>query len=53
MHAVYALRVKSLDLPKEFDGPALLAAMKGKVLAKAETLGLYTQNPAKGVKVSK
>lgn len=50
---VYALRVKSLDLPKDFDGPALLAAMKGKILAKGETLGLYTQNPAKGAKVSK
>jgi len=50
---VYALRVKSLDLPKDFDGPALLAAIKGKVLAKGETLGLYTQNPAKGATVSK
>lgn len=50
---VYALSVKSLDLPKDFDGPALLAAMKGKILAKGETLGLYTQNPAKGAKVSK
>jgi Raf kinase inhibitor-like YbhB/YbcL family protein len=50
---VYALSAKPLDLPKDFDGPALLAAMKGKVLAQGETLGLYTQNPAKGAKVSK
>jgi len=50
---VYALSVKSLDLPKDFDGPAALAAMKGKILAQGEELGLYTQNPAKGAKVSK
>jgi hypothetical protein len=50
---MYALRVKSLDLPKDFDGPAALAAIKGKILAQGETLGLYTQNPAKGAKVSK
>ncbi len=50
---VYALSVKSLDLPKDFDGPAALAAMKGRILAQGEELGLYTQNPAKGAKVSK
>jgi Raf kinase inhibitor-like YbhB/YbcL family protein len=32
---VYALRVKSLHLPKEFDGPAVLAAMKGEIMAQA------------------
>lgn len=49
---VYALSVKSLDLPKDFDGPAAQDAMKGKILARGEELGLYTQNPAKGAKVS-
>ncbi|HEX4041831.1 MAG TPA: YbhB/YbcL family Raf kinase inhibitor-like protein [Xanthobacteraceae bacterium] len=48
--AVYALSVKSLDLPKDFDGPAAQDAMKGKILAQGEELGLYTQNPAKGAK---
>ena len=47
---VYALSVKSLDLPKDFDGPAAQDAMKGKILAQGEELGLYTQNPAKGAK---
>jgi Raf kinase inhibitor-like YbhB/YbcL family protein len=50
---VYALSVKSLGLPPDFDGPAALEAMKGKILAKGEELGLYTQNLAKGAKVSK
>ncbi len=50
---VYALSVKTLDLPKDFDGPAALAAMKGKILAQGRELGLYTQNPAKGAKVPK
>lgn len=50
---VYALSVKSLGLPKDFDAEAALAAMKGKILAQGEELGLYTQNPAKGAKVSK
>lgn len=47
---VYALSVKSLDLPKDFDGPAAQDAMKGKILAQGEELGLYTQNTAKGAK---
>lgn len=47
---VYALSVKSLDLPKDFDGPAAQDAMKGKILAQGEELGLYTQNPGKGAK---
>lgn len=51
--AVYALSAGSLNLPKDFDGPAAQDAMKGKILAQGETVGLYTQNPAKGAKVSK
>jgi Raf kinase inhibitor-like YbhB/YbcL family protein len=47
---VYALSVSSLDLPKDFDADAAQAAMKGKVLAQGEAIGLYTQNPAKGAK---
>jgi hypothetical protein len=47
---VYALSVPSLGLPKDFDGPAAQDAMKGKILAQGEELGLYTQNPAKGAK---
>ncbi len=50
---VYALSVKSLGLPTDFDGPAALSAMKGKILAQGHELGLYTQNPAKGAKISK
>lgn len=46
---VYALSVKSLGL-KDFDGPAAQVAMKDKILAQGELLGLYTQNPAKGAK---
>jgi len=49
---VYALSVKSLGLPANFDAAAALDAMKGKILAQGEELGLYTQNPAKGAKVS-
>jgi phosphatidylethanolamine-binding protein (PEBP) family uncharacterized protein len=49
---VYALSVPSLGLPKDFDGPAAMDAMKGKILAQGEELGLFTQNPAKGAKVS-
>ncbi len=51
--AVYALSAGSLDLPKDFDGPAAEEAMKDKILAQGETVGLYTQNPAKGAKASK
>jgi phosphatidylethanolamine-binding protein (PEBP) family uncharacterized protein len=50
---VYALSVKSLDLPKDFDGAAALAAMKGKILAQGVVIGNYSQNPAKGAKVDK
>jgi Raf kinase inhibitor-like YbhB/YbcL family protein len=50
---VYALSVASLNLPKDFDGPAAIEAIKGKVLAQGEVLGLYTQNPDKGAKMPK
>jgi Raf kinase inhibitor-like YbhB/YbcL family protein len=50
---VYALGVKSLGLPTDFDGAAALYAMKNKILAQGEELGLYTQNPAKGATISK
>ncbi len=49
---VYALSVPSLGLPKDFDGAAAQEAMKGKILAQGEELGLFTQNPAKGAKPS-
>jgi Raf kinase inhibitor-like YbhB/YbcL family protein len=50
---VYALGVKKLELPADFDAEAALAAMKGKVLAEGQELGIYTQNPAKGAKLAK
>ena len=49
---VYALSAPSLDLPKDFDAAAATDAMKGKILAQGEELGLFTQNPAKGAKVT-
>jgi len=51
--SVYALSVKSLGLPKDFDAAAAKEAMKGKILAEGELLAVYTQNPAKGAKVGK
>lgn len=50
---VYALSVKSLNMPKEFDGPAAMEAMKGKILAEGKFESVYTQDPAKGAVVSK
>lgn len=50
---VYALNVKSLDLPADFDGPAVLAAMKGKILAEGKFDADYTTNPTTGAKVPK
>jgi Raf kinase inhibitor-like YbhB/YbcL family protein len=50
--AVFALSVKKLELPHDFDGAAALAVMKDKILAQGEVVGLYTQNPAEGAKVS-
>jgi Raf kinase inhibitor-like YbhB/YbcL family protein len=43
---VYALSVGDLDLPEGFDGPALLAAIEGHVLASAAYVGTYTLNAA-------
>jgi len=48
---VYALSVKTLGLSGAFDAEAALAAMKGKVLAKGTSTGIFTQNPKKGAKV--
>lgn len=39
---VYALSVKSLGLPADFDGPAALDAMKDKVLAQGKLEALYS-----------
>jgi Raf kinase inhibitor-like YbhB/YbcL family protein len=50
---VYALSVRKLALGRDFDGPAVMEAIKGKVLAQGEELGLYTQNPEKGAKPAK
>jgi len=50
---VYALSVKSLDLPVDFDAPAVVEAMKGKVLAEGEFNANFVTNPAKGAKVPK
>lgn len=50
---VYALSVKSLDLPADFDGPAAMAAMKGKILAEGKLDAIYVTNPAKGAVVPK
>jgi Raf kinase inhibitor-like YbhB/YbcL family protein len=50
--AVFALSAKKLDLPQDFDGAAVLDVIKDKVLAQGEVVGVYTQNPAKGAKIS-
>jgi hypothetical protein len=50
--AVFALSAKKLDLPQDFDGAAVLDVIKDKVLAQGEAVGLYTQNPAEGAKIS-
>ncbi len=50
---VYALSTDKLDLGADFDGPAALAAMQGKILAQGQVTGIYTTNPAKGAKVPK
>jgi Raf kinase inhibitor-like YbhB/YbcL family protein len=51
--AVYALSVKTLGLANEFDAPAVIAAMRGKVLADGRFDATYTTNKAKGAKVPK
>ncbi len=48
---VYALNVPSLKLGARFDGAAAMDAMRSKILAQGELLGVYTQNPAKGAKL--
>lgn len=50
---VYALSVKSLGLPADFDGPAALDAMKDKTLAQGKLDATYTTNPATGAKMPK
>ena len=47
------LSVPTLNLGKDFDGAAAMAAIKDKVVAQGEVLGLYTQNPAKGAVIPK
>ncbi|MGB6938648.1 MAG: YbhB/YbcL family Raf kinase inhibitor-like protein [Xanthobacteraceae bacterium] len=47
---IYALSVKSLGLPKDFDAAAAQDAMKDKILAQGEQVVPYTQSPAKGAK---
>lgn len=42
---IYALDVSSLELPKGYRGPDLLAAMEGHVLDQASITGTYTLNP--------
>lgn len=42
---VYALDVEKLDVPDEFDGPAVLEAMQGHILDRATITGTYTLNP--------
>lgn len=50
---VYALSVKSLNMPQDFDGPAAMEAMKGKILAEGKLDTIYTTNPATGAIVPK
>ena len=51
--SVYALSAKTLGLAKDFDGPAAMEAMKGKILAEGKFDAIYTTNPAKGAVVPK
>ncbi|MDE1903486.1 MAG: YbhB/YbcL family Raf kinase inhibitor-like protein [Alphaproteobacteria bacterium] len=50
---VYALSVPSLGLSGEFSAEAAVAAMKGKVLAQGQFLGVYSTNPAVMAKLKK
>jgi Raf kinase inhibitor-like YbhB/YbcL family protein len=50
---VYALSVKSLNLGAEFDGPAAMDAMKGKILAEGKLDTVYSTNPATGAVIPK
>lgn len=51
--AVYAIDVASLNLTGNFDGPEVEKAMKGHVLAKGETVGVYSLNPPVAAKLPK
>ena len=42
---LYALKVKSLNLPKNFTGADVVAALPGKVLAQTKVEGRYSLNP--------
>lgn len=50
---VYALSVPSLGLSGDFSAEAVVAAMKGKVLAQGQLLGVYSTNPAVIAKLNK
>jgi Raf kinase inhibitor-like YbhB/YbcL family protein len=50
---VYALSVASLGLSGDFSGEATVAAMKGKVLAQGQLLGVYSTNSAVMAKLKK
>jgi len=50
--AVFALSASKLELPRNFDGAAVLDVIKDKVLAQGEVIGLYTQKPVEGAKTS-
>ena len=42
---VYALSVPKLELTEGFDGTDMMDAMKDKVLAQGEVVGVYSTNP--------
>jgi phosphatidylethanolamine-binding protein (PEBP) family uncharacterized protein len=50
---VYALSAPSLNLSGDFDGAAVLAAIKDKVLAEGKLETKYTVNPKTGAEVPK
>ena len=50
---VYALSVPTLNLSGDFDGEAVMAAIKDKVLAEGKLETKYTTNPATGAEVPK
>lgn len=45
---IYALDVETLDVADPFDGPAVIDALHGHVLAEASLTGTYTLNPDVG-----
>lgn len=51
--AVYALNVKMLNLPAGFDGPAVLTAIRDKVLGEGLLDTVYSTNPATGASFAK